>query len=150
LVDIAIKALSPAINDPTTAVQALDQIQDHLLRLRRRRLEIGTMRDREGIVRLVVPHPSWEDFLRLGFEEIRFSGATSVQIMRRMRALISDLIAALPQERHPALEHHLERLNTTIARTFADDEEKLDASVEDHQGLGVPRASRKVPRMVNK
>jgi uncharacterized membrane protein len=41
LVDIAIKALLPAINDPTTAVQALDQIEDLLLRLGRRHLEIG-------------------------------------------------------------------------------------------------------------
>jgi uncharacterized membrane protein len=122
LVDIAIKALSPAINDPTTAVQALDQIQDHLLRLGSRRLEIGTVRDDEGVLRLVVPHPTWEDFLRLAFDEIRFCGATSVQVMRRMRALISDLIAALPQERHAALEHHRERLAATIARSFADEE----------------------------
>ncbi len=150
MVDIAIKALSPAINDPTTAVQALDQIQDQLLRLGRRRLEIGTVRDSEGIVRLVVPHPTWEDFLRLAFEEIRFCGATSVQVMRRMRAMISDLIAALPPERHPALEHHRERLNATIARSFADEEEKLEASVEDRQGLGVPRASRESTREANK
>jgi uncharacterized membrane protein len=141
LVDIAIKALSPAINDPTTAVQALDQIQDQLLRLGRRQLEIGTLRDSEGILRLVIPHPTWEDFLRLAFEEIRFCGATSVQVMRRMRATISDLIAALPPERHPALEHHRERLNATIARSFADEKEKLEASVEDRQGLGVSRAS---------
>lgn len=142
LVDIAIKALSPAINDPTTAVQALDQIQDHLLRLGRRCLEIGAVRDKEGTLRLVIPYPTWEDFLRLAFEEIRFYGATSVQVMRRMRALISDLIVALPQERHPALKHQRERLNAIIARSFADDEEKLEASVEDRQGLGTPRVSR--------
>ena len=141
LVDIAIKALSPAINDPSTAVQALDQIHDHLLRLGRRRLEIGAVRDSAGGLRLVVPHPTWEDFLRLAFD-IRFCGATSVQVMRRMRAMISDLIAALPQERHAALEHHRERLNATIARSFADQEEKLEASVEDRQGLGVPRSGR--------
>lgn len=142
LVDIAIKALSPAINDPTTAVQALDQIQDQLLRLGNRRLEIGTFRDDRGVLRLVVPHPTWEDFLRLAFDEIRFCGATSVQVMRRMRALITDLIAALPPERHPALEHHRERLNATIARAFTDDEEKSEASVEDRQGLGAPRIRR--------
>ena len=150
LVDIAIKALSPAINDPSTAVQALDQIQDHLLRLGNRRLEIGALRDNDGVLRLFVPHPTWEDFLRLGFDEIRFCGATSVQVMRRMRALINDLIAALPQERRPALEHHRERLNSTIARTFADEEEKLEASVEDRQGLGVPRASREASLMAKK
>ena len=142
LVDIAIKALSPAINDPTTAVQALDQIQDHLMRLGSKRLEIGNLRDSQGIVRLIVSYPTWEDFLHLAFEEIRFCGATSIQVMRRMRALISDLIAALPFERHAALEHHRERLNATIVRSFADEEDKFDASLEDRQGLGVPRMTR--------
>ena len=125
LVDIAIKALSPAINDPTTAVQALDQIQDQLLRLGRRRLEIGASRDSHGTLRLVVPHPTWEDFLRLAFDEIRSCGATSVQVMRRMRALMSDLIAALPEERRPALEHQRERLDRAIALSFEDEEEKM-------------------------
>jgi uncharacterized membrane protein len=139
LVDIAIKALSPAINDPTTAVQALDQIEDLLLRLGRRQLQIGTARDAAGAPRLVIPGPTWEDFLLLAFDEIRFCGATSVQIMRRMRALISDLISALPTERHPALRHCQERLDSTIARSFEDAEEKLEASIEDRQGLGVSR-----------
>jgi uncharacterized membrane protein len=142
LVDIAIKALSPAVNDPTTAVQALDQIQDLLLRLGRRRLEIGAFRDQDGAVRLVIPYPTWEDFLKLSFDEIRFCGATSVQVMRRMGAVIGDLIESLPPERHPALIHQRERLNATIARSFPDEQEKLEASVEDRQGLGLPGASR--------
>jgi len=54
LVDIAIKALSPAVNDPTTAVQALDQIEDLLRRLGSRRLEIGATRDNSGKLRLVI------------------------------------------------------------------------------------------------
>ncbi|HTT74805.1 MAG TPA: DUF2254 domain-containing protein [Candidatus Binataceae bacterium] len=142
LVDIAIKALSPAINDPTTAVQALDQIQDQLLRLGNRRLEVGAFRDAQGLLRVVVPLPTWDDFLRLAFDEIRLSGATSVQVMRRMRALIADLIATLPPERHRALEHHRKRLNITIARAFADEEDKFEASVEDRQGLGTARICR--------
>jgi hypothetical protein len=56
--------------------------------------------------------------------------------MRRMRALIHDLLADLPQQRRPALEHQLERLNSTMARSFVDEEAKEDASVEDRQGLG--------------
>jgi len=139
LVDIAIRALSPAINDPTTAVQALDQIQDLLLRLGNRRLEIGAFHDSKGALRLVIPHPTWEDFLRLAFDEIRFCGATSIQVMRRMKALVSDLIDALPEERHEALKRHQKRLDSTIARSFADPEEQLEAAVEDRQGLGVPR-----------
>ena len=139
LVDIAIKALSPAINDPTTAVQALDQIEDLLLRLGRRRLEIGQFHDSDGKLRLVLPYPAWDDFLLLAFDEIRYYGARSVQVMRRMTALINDLAARLPQERHFALRHWEDRLQTTIARSFEDAEEKLEAAVEDRQGLGVPR-----------
>jgi uncharacterized membrane protein len=137
LVDIAIKALSPAVNDPTTAVQALDQIEDLLLRLGRRDLDIGRFADDDGRLRLVVPFPSWDDFLLLALDEIRAYGASSVQVMRRMMALIKNLTEVLPAERTAALERWERRLQTTIARSFADRDEKQDASVADRQGLGI-------------
>jgi uncharacterized membrane protein len=139
LVDIAIRALSPAINDPTTAVQALDQIEDLLLRLGQRHLEIGQYRDSDGKLRLVVPFPTWDDLLRLAFDEISFYGATSVQVMRRMNALVADLSRSVPKERRPAIELWDARLKGIIARSFADGEERLEASKEDRQGLGAPR-----------
>ena len=137
VVDIAIKALSPAINDPTTAVQALDQIEDLLLRLGRRRLDIGAFEDDAGRLRLVVPFPTWDDFLLLALDEIRAYGAGSVQVMRRMKALIKNLTGVLPAKRHEALKRWEQRLQATIARSFADKEEKKDASVADRQGLGI-------------
>src|SRR5215471_11536572 len=87
MVDIADKALSPAINDPTTAVQALNHLSD-VLRL------IGTTdftQSRQpagGAVRtgLVIPAQSWEDYLTLGVTEIREYGSTAIQLMRRLRA----------------------------------------------------------------
>ena len=139
LVDIAIKALSPAINDPTTAVQALDQIEDLLLRLGQRHLDIGRYRDSDGKLRLVIPFPTWDDLVRLAFDEICFYGATSVQVMRRMNALVADLKQAVPEERRATLKYWDTRLKTTIARSFADGEQRLDASKEDRQGFGVPR-----------
>ena len=139
LVDIAIKALSPAINDPTTAVQALDQIGDLLLRLGSRRLEIGSFADESGSLRLLMPFPSWDDFLHLAFEEILSCGAKSVQVMRRMKALVADLLIVLPERRHPALDYWQQRFDASITRSFEDAEEKLSASVEDRQGLGVSR-----------
>src|SRR5262249_36482304 len=86
LVDIAIKALSPAINDPTTAVQALDQIEDLLGRLSRHDLQPGHVQDANGMLRLIVRVPTWEDYLALAFDEIRQFGAGSIQVMRRLRA----------------------------------------------------------------
>ena len=139
LVDIAIKALSPAINDPTTAVQALDQIEDLLLRMGQRHLEIGEYFDSNGKLRLVVPFPSWDDLLRLAFDEISAYGATSVQVMRRMNALIADLARAVPVERRPTVQYWSGRLKATITRSFADSEQRMEALKEDRQGLGVPR-----------
>jgi uncharacterized membrane protein len=140
LVDIAIKALSPAINDPTTAVQALDQIEDLLIRLANRRLEIGAFRDAGGNLRVLVTFPTWEDFLRLAFDEIRFCGATSIQVMRRMKALVNELSSILPEERRPAIRYWQERLQSTVERSFLDQQDKLDASAEDRQGLGNTRS----------
>jgi len=139
LVDIAIKALSPAINDPTTAVQALDQIEDLLIRLGRRRLEIGSFCDVDGTLRLLISFPTWDDFLSLAFDEIRFYGATSVQVMRRMKALVNELVSVLPEERQPALRQWQDRLQVAVERSFADQADRLEASAEDRQGLGSTR-----------
>jgi uncharacterized membrane protein len=139
LADIAIKALSPAINDPTTAVQALDQIEDLLLRLGQRHLEIGKYYDSDDRLRLVVPFPTWDDLLRLAFDEISAYGATSVQVMRRMNALIADLTRAVPEERRATVKYWNARLKATIERSFADSEQRMEALKEDRQGLGVPR-----------
>ena len=137
VVDIAIKALSPAINDPTTAVQALDQIEDLLIRLGRCSLDIGEYRDERGGLRLSVSFPTWDDFLLLALDEIRSCGAQSVQVMRRMNALIRNLREVLPPERGPALDSWKKRLGRSVARNFEDAEEKQDASVADRQGLGI-------------
>ena len=66
LVDIANRALSPAINDPTTAVLALDQIDNLLYCLGRQRLDEGVARDAAGKVRVVYGTPDWPDYVILG------------------------------------------------------------------------------------
>jgi uncharacterized membrane protein len=60
LVDVAVKALSPAINDPTTAVQTIDQLEDLLRRLGASQLDAGYAADQNGVIRLVFPTPTWE------------------------------------------------------------------------------------------
>jgi uncharacterized membrane protein len=139
LVDIAIKALSPAINDPTTAVQALDYIEDLLRCLGRRRLQAGKLDDAAGTLRVTFPVPEWEDFVSLALEEIRYYGAGSIQVMRRMRALVSDVLPELPPERQPALRVYLARIDQGVDRAFPLGEEHRAASREDRQGLGMTR-----------
>jgi uncharacterized membrane protein len=139
LVDIAIKALSPAINDPTTAVQALDQIEDLLTRLGQRSLAAGSARDKTGVVRLVHPAARWEDFLALALNEIRFYGEGSIQVIRRLRALLRDLMSHVPVERLAPLERYLERVDLGIERAFPDADDRKDALAADRQGLGLAR-----------
>ena len=143
LVDIAIKALSPAINDPTTAVQAIDQIEDLLRRLGRRELDAGYARDADGVLRLVFPMPSWEDYLALAFDEVRVYGAGSVQVMRRLRSALAGLAdSTVAEARLDAVRRYLKHLDATIDRSILGPDDQAMARQEDRQGLGLPRVSR--------
>jgi len=139
IVDIAIKALSAALNDPSTAAQAIDQLDDLLRRIGNRRLAVGNVYDEEGALRVIYPAPDWEDYLDLALDEIRYFGADSIQVMRRLHALLEDLLEAVPPERKPLVLHHLERLNTSVGRTFTDLEDREDAGQADRQGIGLTR-----------
>jgi uncharacterized membrane protein len=136
LVEIASKALSPAINDPATAVLALDQLHHLLFRLGRRRLDEGVLRDGAGEVRLVYRTPGWVDFVTLAVTEIRLYGATSPQVPRRIRAMLEHLAAVLPPSRGEALRGELALLERTVERSYADPEDRAMASVPDLQGFG--------------
>jgi uncharacterized membrane protein len=136
MVDIASKGLSPAINDPTTAVLALDQIHHLLREVGRRHLDDERVRDKAGRVRLAYRTPSWEDFVALAVTEIRHFGGTSIQIARRMRAMLENLIQTLPDERRPLLRQELELLHRSAERFFAEPEDRALADVSDSQGVG--------------
>ncbi|MGE5824501.1 MAG: DUF2254 domain-containing protein [Bacteroidota bacterium] len=140
LVDIAIKALSPAINDPTTAVVAIDQIHRLLRELGRRELHGETIADESGRMRVVFRTPNWEDFVRLACNEIRLCGAGNVQVARRMRAMLDDLARSLSEPRRVALGKELELLDRTIESSYRLPEDAALARVPDLQGLGVSSA----------
>ncbi len=103
LADIAAKALSPGVNDPTTAVQALDGAHDLLRRLATRSLPTGVYADDEGQIRLYLPPPVFEDFLELALDEADQYGADSIQVQQRITALLNDLHAAALPEHRPAV-----------------------------------------------
>lgn len=138
LVDIAIKALSPAINDPTTAVLAIDQLHHLLHLLGTRQLDTGIVRDSSGEVRLMYRVPCWEDFVSLAVTEIRLCGAGSPQVTRRLRAMFEQLVHVVPAERSGALRTEMMLLQHTIEKGFADPEDRILAGTGDLQGFGSP------------
>jgi uncharacterized membrane protein len=112
LADVAIRALSPAVNDPTTAVQALDQIESALLRIAERPLGPLAVRDPAGATRVTVPRPGW-------------------------RALLDTLDRTVPPARAAALTPYRAALDRT-ASALKDPVLIAAASIPDTQGLGGP------------
>ena len=136
IVDIALKALSPAINDPTTAVVALDQVQRLLRMVGLRRLRGEVILDDSAQPRLIFRTPNWEDYVHVACSEIRACGATNLQVVRRMRAMLEDLGSTLPPYRHAALQTELDLLDWAIREHFTRPEELALARIADSQGLG--------------
>jgi uncharacterized membrane protein len=136
VVDISLKALSPAINDPTTAVLAVDQLHRMLRAVGKRDLRTDEILDKSGKLRVIFRTPNWEDFVHLAFSEIRLCGSNNLQIVRRLRAMIENLIQTLPRHRHALLVQELNLLEREIERNFIYPEDAAIARIGDAQGLG--------------
>jgi uncharacterized membrane protein len=136
LVDIGLKALSPAINDPTTGVLALDQIQRLLHAVGRRHLQGEVIADRDGEPRVIWRTPDWQDFVHLACHEIRICGSNNAQIARRLRAMIDMLLSVLPESRHAALLEERRLLDQTVTMHFTLPADLDLVTTADSQGLG--------------
>ena len=128
LVDIASRALSPGINDPSTAVQCLDQLHHLLRRLAGTPAPAGHVRDDEGILRVVHPVISWEELVGLALDEIRNVGAGSLQVQQRVELLLRDLLEVAPPERCAPLEAQLAQLLRRRALDLPRNEQDLTAT----------------------
>lgn len=117
LVDVAEKALSPGVNDPTTAVQCLDQIHNLLRILATRPYPSGVHADDDGTVRLVVPIATWADHVHAAIDELRHWGSGSLQVQQKLRRMLEDLLAVAPADRRYPLEEQIRLLE---ARTEDD------------------------------
>ena len=138
LVDIAEKALSPGINDPTTAVQALDQIHDLLRRLAVADYPTGYYVDEPGALRAMRPTHRWEDYLNLALTEVRQYGAGSIQVQRRLSAALADLQLATVDAplRAKAVDEHRKLLDRSVITGLTDPHDRALAVIPDEQGLG--------------
>lgn len=139
LVDTAIMALSPAVNDPTTAVQAIDQLEDLIVRLARKAADSGRLADGQGRLRVIYAVPSWSDYLSLAFDEIRRCGGDSFQVVRRLRAALVRIADALDDERRDAVLEYRRRLDAEVEARGFDAADRATALGIDPQGLGLTR-----------
>ena len=135
LVDIAIRALSPAVNDPTTAVQAIDRISDLLAIAGTRPDPTGLRVDSEGAVRVKQKLRNFDGLLVLALTEIIRYGAGAPQIVRRLLEVLNELEGTLPTERHAAIARHRRLLDAAVAIALPAPFAAV-AAVPDREGLG--------------
>ncbi|ARZ66846.1 hypothetical protein SMD11_1185 [Streptomyces albireticuli] len=136
LSDIAQRALSPAVNDPTTAVQCLDRIVQILAAVAGRPLGALRHYDRKGAVRLVQDLPGWEDLVDLGLAEIRGCAIGAPQVTRRLMAALDDLLRLAPEDRHPPLVRHRTLLRQAVDLAVPEPADREFALLPDRQGIG--------------
>jgi uncharacterized membrane protein len=140
LVDVAVRSLSSAMGDATTAVQAMDRIHDCLRMLVTRPFPTGRHAGASGRLRLVVPALSWEGYVHVALDELRHLSVNSIQATRRLSAMLEDLIAVAPPKRQPPLRHQLALLDTMVEHRFAETGEAAWALEPDQQGVGSGRS----------
>jgi uncharacterized membrane protein len=137
IVDIAIRALSPAVNDPTTATQMINYLGAVLTDVGATELgSYGTLYDADGHLRLAFRMRTWDDYLHLGVSEIRQYGRDSPQVCRRLRAMLADLEDTVLPVNRPAVRRELEVLDRTVRLSFVDSAEQAFALGRDRQGIG--------------
>jgi uncharacterized membrane protein len=107
LADIALRALSPAINDPTTAVQSLDVMTDLLRTLIGRDLGFEVVDAADRTPRVVVKLLTWEDYVSVALDEIIARGFGSGQVQRHLVRLLEGLIAIAPAQHREPIERRL-------------------------------------------
>jgi uncharacterized membrane protein len=93
----------------------------------------GPMSGRQGVV---MPVRGWEDYRAIATTEIREYGASSIQVMRRMRSMLEELLDEVPEPRRAAVRGELARLDATVARSFAESVDLDRARTADPQGMG--------------
>lgn len=136
IVDIAIRALSPAVNDPTTAVQALDTIESILHHAAGRNLGTAVLRDDSGTPRVVIPASNWDELLDLSLSEIRAYGVNSLQVTRRLASILSGLADLAPDARRAGVARHQRLLELDVEKEYSDPELREAALTPDRLGLG--------------
>lgn len=120
LVDIALRALSPAVNDPTSAAQALDAIQACLEQLAARDLDIARIAGVHGHERLRLVLPTWPEYVALAFDELLVADPSALQMARRLVGVLGELADAVPSARRAPIERRLERATGNLQHAFPD------------------------------
>lgn len=120
LADIGLRALSPAVNDPATAVQVLNAVEGLLARLAATSLEARYLTDDKDRVRVVLHMPTWADFLHVGLDDLlAFSTHSPMVLLQARKTLLALLDAVADPRRREPLTSRLDVVEHELAERYA-------------------------------
>lgn len=96
LVDIALKAISPAVNDPSTAINCIDQLSSVLIHFAAREAPRTNFYDPPGVLQVSIPYVGFDRLLESAFEQIRLYARADVAVSLRILRALSDIALTLP------------------------------------------------------
>jgi uncharacterized membrane protein len=96
IVDIALKAISPAVNDPSTAINCVDQLSAIMIRFASREPPEAVLYDPPGTVRAIIPWIGFDRLLEAAFEQIRLYSKSDVAVSLRLLRALGDIAATTP------------------------------------------------------
>jgi uncharacterized membrane protein len=117
LVDIAGRALSPGINDPSTAAQCIDHLHALLRTLATSTYPREVHRGLDDRPRVVTPQVGWDDHIGLALDELRLWGAGSLQVRDKLQRMVVDLLTVAPAARRLPLLARLPLFAEPLAPT---------------------------------
>lgn len=127
LTDVANKALSPGINDPTTAVHALGHVSAILCQLAHRDLRPVVLRDRDDAARVFLRRPGLDEIVDAAISQPRRYGSTDPQVMKRLFSLLAELSWHLDD--HTMVREQLDRTRQTVRRADFDETERRQLEI---------------------
>ena len=123
IVDIALKAISPAVNDPTTAITCVDQLSRILIRFVSREVPDSILYDPPGVFRVSIPWIGFEQLLDSAFEQIRLYSKADIAVsLRLLRALGDISITTTDQEIRRTLTERGRRIVAGCAENLGEEE----------------------------
>jgi uncharacterized membrane protein len=126
LVEIALRALSPGINDPYTAIAALDRLTLSIAKVMARGLPKSAWQDKDGTLRLVAPVSDFEGIADAAFNQIRQQAAGKPAVLIRMAENIGQLMELANRAQLAVLERHLDMVIVSGHHTIADKNDQKD------------------------